>query len=190
MPAPLFGVRFTENTSIAVLNPAPNGSTTVQDSHDAESVTLIDERLHFGALGAEYTDGKLTCGYWFPGTEGEVTYKGNTYPDGQLKKWRRRYHPLKDGLTQKYTVMFRFGVESNFPDFYASIWRWAWETLQPPVEKQDVDSARYYLVKMLSDEVIIAEGRAGIPNYITSNPMEPSYLRDNHAVFWFYRQKS
>ena len=138
LPAPLFGLRFKDGTSIAVLNPSPDGRTTVQDSHDLEVVTLIDERLQFGSIGSEYVEGHPRCGFWFPGTEGEVTYKGNTYPDGQLKKWRRRYHPLQDGLTQKYQVMFRFGVEPGFPEFFSTVWRWAWKTHHPPIEKHDI----------------------------------------------------
>jgi len=185
MPAPLLAVRFKDNSSIAVLDPAPDGRTTKEDSHDIESVTLVDERFRFGAVGAEYIDDKLACGFWFPGTEGEITYKGNTYPDGQMKKWRRRYHPLKDGLTQKYRVMFRFGAEQSLSDLYKDSWRWAWERLEPPVKKNNIDLARTCLIKMLAEEVIVYKDRAGIPNYVSCSPMDPVYVRDNHAVFGF-----
>jgi hypothetical protein len=184
MPAPLFGVRFKDSTSIAVLDPAPDGRTTVQDSHDLEAVTLIDERFKFGAIGSEYADGKLICGFWYPGTEGEVTYKGNTYPDGQLHKWRRRYHPLKDGLVQNYRVLFRFGSEPTFPGFYTSAWRWAWNTLKPALNRHDIESVRHCVIKMLSEQVQTVDGRTCVDNYINATPKDPP-LRSNKAIFGF-----
>lgn len=184
LPAPLFGLRFKDGTSIAVLNPNPDGATTFADSHDQKVVTLIDEKFQFGSIGSEYVEGHPSCGFWFPGTEGEVTYLGNTYPDGQVKKWRRRYHPLKDGLTQKYQVSFRFGQEDDFPEFSNNAWRWAWNTLKPPLALNDLDAVRTAMSKMLSDRVEIVDGRALIPNYITAAPNE-HYLHAKKAVFGF-----
>ncbi len=185
LPAPLFGLRFQDGSSIAVLNPSPDGATTVADSHDQQVITLIDERFQFGSIASAFYDESPSCGFWFPGTEGEVTYAGNTYPDGQMNKWRRRYHPLKDGLTQKYQVSFRFAWEDDFPEFSNNAWRWAWTTLAPPIEKHDIDLVRYHLVKMLSEQVIITDGRAGIPNFITSSPSDRTWWRDNQAIFGF-----
>jgi hypothetical protein len=172
-PAPLFGVRFKDGSSLTVLDPLPDGRTTVQDSYDLEAVTLIDERFQFGAVGTEYVDGKLACGFRYPGSEGEVTYKGNTYPDGQIRKWRRRYHPLKDGLTQKYRVQFRFANDATFPEFSTNAWRWVWQTLKPDINHQDIETARYYLIKMLMGEVEVVDGRAGITNFTISTPSLP-----------------
>lgn len=174
-PAPMFGVRFRDGSSITVLHPDPDGRTTLQDSQDLESVTLIDERFGFGAVGTEYADGKLVCGFRFPGTEGEVTYKGNTYPDGQIKKWRRRYHPLKDGFVQKYCVQFRFANDATFPEFSTNAWRWAWQTLDPTLHPQDIETARYHLVKMLTGEVEEVGDRAGITNFTISTPSVPPW---------------
>ena len=119
LPAPLFGVRFAGGMSMAVLNAEPRGDTTVKDSRDLDVTTLIDERFQFGAVGVEPKDGKLACGFWFPGSEGEVTYRGRMYPGGQVHGWRGRYHPLKNGLTQRYEIAFRFAREASFPAFYA-----------------------------------------------------------------------
>ena len=106
--SPLFAAHFSDGTSLAVLN-RPRGDTTVADAHDTKAVPMIDGRFQFGAIGAEEHAGKLSLGYWFPGSEGEVTYAGNTYPGGQMHQWRRRYHPIQDRLVDRYEIAFRFG---------------------------------------------------------------------------------
>jgi hypothetical protein len=167
LPAPLFGVRFPSGASIAVLDPAPNGSTTAEDSIDREGKILTDRRFAFGAVGAEPTFSGLACGFWYPGSEGEVTYQGTTYPDGHLRRWRRRFHPIADGFTQSYSVAFRFGRNEDFPRFYRNAWRWAWAELRPRVARHDIEQVRSSLLDMLAARVMEAPGgRLGIPNYI------------------------
>ena len=131
LPAPLVLAHFDDGSSLAVLNPAPRGDTTAADANDVQAVPLVDERFQFGAIGGEEQGGTLTVGYWFPGSEGEVTYAGNTYPGGQLHQWRRRFHPIQDGLTQQYEVAFRVGRGERFTEAYPRAWRWAWQSLRP-----------------------------------------------------------
>lgn len=84
LPAPLLAGRFADGTTLAVLNPAPCGDTTAADGDSVQGGAMTDERFRFGAIGAEEQGCSLSLGYWFPGSEGEVTYAGNTYPGGQL----------------------------------------------------------------------------------------------------------
>jgi len=173
LPAPVFGVLFQDGNSLAVLDAAPRGETTVKDSRDLDVTTLIDERFQFGAVGVEPKDGKLACGFWFPGSEGEVTYRGRMYPGGQVHGWRGRYHPLKDGLSQRYDVAFRFGREPSFPAFYRDVWRWAWQTLKPAVVRHDIDQARRSLVDMLATQTARApDGKVGLINAVAAVPSE------------------
>ena len=87
------------------------------------------EHLPDTASGAEEKGGAIRLGYWFPGTEGEVTYAGNTDPGGHLHKWQRRYRPLKDGRVQQYEVSFRFGRANSFADSSRTAWRPAADTV-------------------------------------------------------------
>ncbi len=184
MTAPLMLAHFGDGTSLAVLDPAPRGDTTAADSLDTKAVPMVDERFQFGAIGAEERDGKLVLGYWFPGTEGEVTYAGNTYPGGQLHQWRRRYHPIKDGLIQNYEVAFRFAGNESFPQSYSTAWRWAWETLKPAMTPQDIATARASIVDVLARCTIEKDGRTGIPNYLDS--VSKDFARaDDKAVMGF-----
>ena len=138
LPAPMFGVHFSDGSALTLLDPTPNGATTKADSHNTDVHTMVDERYQFGALGVHLSGGRHEQGFWFPGTEGEVTYRGDTYPGGQVRAWRRRYHPIQDGLTQQYRVQFRFTSEEKFPAYYRDAWRWAYETLKPPVTWQNL----------------------------------------------------
>lgn len=183
LPAPLLAAGFEDGSSLAVLNPKPSGATTSADAMDvtAEKM-LIDERFTFGAIGAQERPDGLSVGYWYPGTEGEVTYRGDTYPGGQLHAWRRRYHPVRDGLTQACRVAFRFDRHSTPAEFYRSSWRWAWETLQPKVTPQDIGSVRKSLTDMLADRVVMQSGRSGLPNFI--NAMDTRQV-DEKAILGF-----
>jgi hypothetical protein len=80
--------RLSDGRSVSVLDPSPHDATTAADSLDVRAVPITDERFQFGAVGAEAKDERVCIGYWFPGTGGEVTYAGNTYPGGQLHRWR------------------------------------------------------------------------------------------------------
>lgn len=164
MPATLFGLQFDDGTSVSILDPKPNVVTTSQDSHDMNSVPLIDERFGFGAIGASAAGKKQQFGFWMPGTEGEVTYRGDTYPIGQMRKWRRRYHPLKNGMTQSYTVEFRFASDAGFAEYYKNAWRWAWQTLKPQVTPHDINTVRNSVTTMLAEQAEQNSGRTGIPN--------------------------
>jgi len=159
----MFGIHFADGSALTVLDPKPNGASAKTDSHDTSVETLVDERFQFGAIGVHAAEGHQEQGFWFPGTEGEVTYQGNTYPGGQLHKWRRRYHPIRDGFTQEYRVLFRISKDEPFPAYYRNAWRWAYAQLNPPVTWQDLPVLERSLVDMLAGQVIVANRRAGIP---------------------------
>ncbi len=186
LPAPLFGLHFGDGTSITVLDPAPRGDTTAADAHDVEATApLIDERFRFGALGGVERDGRVAVGYWFPGTEGEVTYRGDTFPTGQMRRWRRRYHPIADGLVQRYEVMFRVGRDERFTDYCTAAWRWAWRMFAPPLIPQDIEVARRSLVAMLADRVIRVGDKAGLPVVADAVTGQAAQGRHRRALMGF-----
>jgi len=171
LPAPLFGLHFKDRSSLAVMDTKPDGSTTAADAEDVEGTgPAVDTGYRFAALGAAATGGAMSLGMWFPGTEGEVTYRGETYPHGQVRRWRRRYHPLEHGLVQQYSASFRFGRDETFTTFRTAAWRWAWQTMRPEPLPVDVDAARRSLVDILASQIVPVaeplpgkEGLVGIP---------------------------
>ena len=163
LPAPLFGIQYKDGTSVSILNPEPDGNTTKEDSRDLQVKDLISGKFKFGSLGVQQIKNNIEYGYMWPGSEGAYTYKGRTYPGGQINKWRRRYHPIQTGFIQQYKVAFRFAnKEVQFPAYYKNAWRWAYNILQPKVNFQDIEAARRSLVDMLGDRVQTKNGLSGI----------------------------
>ncbi len=183
LPAPLFGIQYKDGSSVTILNSKPDGNTTKEDSRDLKVKTLIDQRFRFGALGAEEKDGNIQYGFVWPGTEGAFTYKGKTYPGGQLNQWRRRYHPVQDGFKQQYEVSFRFdkGVD-KFVDYYKTAWRWAWGVLNPQVNPQDIEAARRSLIDMLGERVETNNGYSGIPYFMTAAKTQKPAINKKTAM--------
>ncbi len=162
-PAPLAAIRFPDGSFVSLLHLNPLGATTVEDAQDTQARTLVDRRFTFGALGMHQSGDDLRLGFWYPGSEGEVTYAGNTYPGGQLHRWRRRYHPIEDGLTQQYTLQLQTGTAPTLPDLVRTTWRDAWQKLSPLVTPQNIPLVRDSILNMLFDRVLTVGDRTGIP---------------------------
>lgn len=165
LPAPLIALRLRDGVSIAALDPEPDGHTTLADARDVDATSVVDPGLRFGAMGLSALDGGgLRLGCWFPGAEGEVTYRGDTFPDGQLRRWRRRGHPLRHGLTQQHVREFRIAAGESFPQLTRRVWRWAWDRLRPAAQHQDIDPIRAALADQLTSAVVQTAGRTGAPH--------------------------
>lgn len=167
LPAPMFGIYAENGNSLTVLDPTPRGNITKEDSHDRQVRTLVDERFRFGALGAGFSGDTIRIGIKWPGTEGGTTYRGYFYPGGQVHRWRQRFHPVKDGLEQNYSLIFRFETDTHFASYYSRVWRWAWKVLKPQVNPQNINLARESLTGMLADQVETHKGITGLSNMIS-----------------------
>lgn len=155
--APLFALSFANGTSVAVLDTAPQGDTTVSESRLAETI-MTDARFKFGSLGAWQEDEKpVEFGFQYPGSMNQFS-RG---PTGQT--WYRRYHPIQEETVHAYAVGFRFGRDESFRDVTRNTWRWAWETLKPKVEPIDVEQMRRVLTDQLASLANTIEGRTAMP---------------------------
>jgi hypothetical protein len=172
LPAPLFGTHFSDGSSVAILDTAPDGATTKADADSGGDDTIVDRRLRFGALGAEQPADHLRVGFWFPGSEGEETLGGGTAASGLASTpagpgcphcWRRREHPFKNGLTQHYSLAFRFGAHEGYVGFLANTWRWAYGLLAPKIEPVNLGVVRGSVAAMLAARIITTPFGTGIP---------------------------
>jgi hypothetical protein len=165
MSAPLFALLFRNGSWAAVLDLAPSGETIMAESNAPTDTPVIDERIQFGALGARgVPGGGVEFGFWLPGTTNE--FRGGFEAMGAgtaTPVVRRRYHPVKAGLSQSYQVGFRFGQDDSFRAMERNAWRWAWESLKPKVTPVDVEAVRRSLIDHLADHVVIAGNLAGVP---------------------------
>ncbi len=160
LPAPTFALSFSNGCSITMLDPSPNGESTVEETKLLKDA-MTDARFQFGTLGAWQNDNSpIQFGFQFPGT---ITM----YPFGPSAsaqpRWFRRFHPIADVFTQSYEVSFRFGVSESFPDVTRNSWRWAWNTLNPPVFPVDADQMRRVLTDQLASVAATIDGRTAIP---------------------------
>jgi hypothetical protein len=72
LSAPMIAMSFRDGRSVAVMDAAPRGDTTEEETEAAATTPIIDERIQFGALGArEVPEGGVEIGFWLPGTTSE-----------------------------------------------------------------------------------------------------------------------
>jgi len=171
LPAPLFALSFRNGSSVAMLDPSPQGESTVEETKLSSDV-MTDARFQFGALGARQTDKKpLEFGFEFPGTSSVYAYGPNTPSEPRLV---RRYHPIGQDIAHHYEVSFRFGQNESFRDVTRNAWRWAWSTLKPAVTAIDVEQVRRVLTDHLAAQAATIDGRTAIPfavaTFDTSQP--------------------
>jgi hypothetical protein len=159
LPAPLFAISFNNGASVAVLDPAPRGDTIASET--PTSAVMTDARFQFGALGARQAeDGPVEFGFWYPGTTAAI---GGGRGAPAAMRSVRRYHPIAAGVAHSYEVSFRFGQNESFPDVTRDAWRWAWNTLKPPVYYIDVEQMRRVLLDNLEANAATIDGRTAIP---------------------------
>jgi hypothetical protein len=167
LPAPLFALSFNNGSSVAMLDSAPHGDSTVAETKLSKDV-MTDARFQFGALGAWQEDnGPIEFGFRFPGTTSIYAFGTNT---PAKSRWIRRYHPIKQGVAHSYQVSFRFGQNESFRDVTRNSWRWAWETLNPAVTYIDVEQMRRVLIDHLEAQANTIDGRTAIPFVISTMP--------------------
>lgn len=163
LPIPMAGLYFPDGTSVTVYNARPDAGSNVRDAEEKIAGNQVNEGCRVAALGYCEGDDEVTLGMWFPGTEGEVTYQWALSPDNQVRRWRGRYHPVREGFTQRYEVEFRFSQDETFDRFYTRAWRAAWDRLRPGVRPQDIELVRQTVVSMVADRVVSSKGLSGIP---------------------------
>ena len=171
LPAPLFALSFNNGSSVAFLDPSPNGESTFEETKLTKDV-ITDERFQFGALGVwQQDDSPIEFGYFFPGTVSLYRYKAESAFEPRLI---RRYHPIVQGINHSYEVDFRFGNNESFRMLTRNAWRWAWNTLKPTTKPIDVEQMRRILTDHLVNQALTIDGRTNIPfavaTYDTSEP--------------------
>lgn len=163
---------------IAMLNMKPNGATTQEETLAGVNDRIVDGRLGFGMVGIYGTEGDVCLKYRYPGTSEEFVGGFRQASGAPTQKVvRERLHPVEEGFTQTYSLLFNTGSDSCINDTEKSVWRWAWETLDPKVEKVDLDVTRTALLDHMLAHVIRYEDRAGVPFVIDAVSNKPGSFR-------------
>ena len=171
LPAPMFALSFKDGGSVTMLDPTPNGESTVEETKLTKNV-MTDARFKFGSLGAwQNGNSPVEFGFEFPGTVSMYAFGPNASPKS---RWVRRHHPITQGFAHNYKVSFRFGTHKTFNNVIRSSWRWAWNTLKPAVIPIDIEQMRHILTDQLVSVAGTIDGRTCIPfaiaTFDTSQP--------------------
>ena len=171
LPAPMFALSFENGASVTMLDPTPNGESTVEETKLRKDV-MTDARFQFGSLGAwQNGNSPVEFGFKFPGTVGMYAFGPNA---SSKPRWIRRYHPITQGFSHSYEVSFRFGTHETFNNVIRNSWRWAWNTLKPAVIPIDIEQMRHILTDQLASVAGTIDGRTCIPfaiaTFDTSQP--------------------
>lgn len=190
LAAPMFGISFSGGNWVAILDIEPDGATTLEETTASASVPVIDAGIKFGALGAnKIKEGGIEMGFFFPGTTNEFAGGGfgfGTRGGGTTTNiTRHRYNPVIDGFIHRYKTGFRFGKSDSFRDMERETWRWAWQVLDPKVEKVNVEIMRKTLIDHLADRILIVDDRAGIPFVIDAVSGRPGSYRPSLRSYSF-----
>jgi hypothetical protein len=164
LSAPMFALRYGDGKWASVSHEAAGAATIEADRGLVEGgEILVDERLAFASLGGIERDGRLYVGAYYPGTEGPVTYSTGPAPLGQYLHWRRRFHPLKKGFSQRYELTFESGRSASNGDFFVGPWRRAWRRLEPQASLVDRDEVITACTDVLAGQVRTYNGLTGVP---------------------------
>jgi hypothetical protein len=160
LPAPLIALSFNNGSSVAMLDPSPNGESTVEETKLSKKV-MTDARFQFGTMGVwQAEEGPVEFGFQFPGTMGVYPFGPNVSPE---PRWFRRYHPITRGVSHKYELSFRFGNDESFRDMTRNAWRWAFDELKPTIKPIDMEQVRRVLTDHMAAQAVTIDGRTGIP---------------------------
>jgi hypothetical protein len=164
LAAPMFAVSYADGKWVAVLHHASGAGTTVADRGKVVGgEVLIDGRFAFAALGGVERRGQVNLGAFFPGSEGAVTYSTGGAPLRQHRHWRRRFHPLVEGVQHRYQLTFTWGAAATAAEFFSAAWRWAWDKLAPVAPTANVEEVVTASTSVLADQVVVNGSLAGVP---------------------------
>lgn len=171
LPAPLFALSFRNGSSVTMLDPSPQGESTVEETKLSKDV-MIDAKFLFGRFGVWQIDERpIEFGFQYPGTANIYSFDPNKPPQSRMI---RRFHPINQGVKHSYVVSFRFGKKETFQNLIRNSWRWAWNNLKPAVTIIDVEQVRQILADHLLAQAATIDGRTAIPfavaTYDTSTP--------------------
>jgi hypothetical protein len=165
LPAPLFALSFSNGSSVAMLDPSPDGKSTAEETRLSADI-MTDPRFQFGSLGVWQEDqGPVQFGFIFPGSS-TIYGRGPEIPP--KARWIRRFHPIEEGTVHEYEIRFRVGQNETFSDMIRDSWRWAWSTLKPAIYYTDVEQMHRLLIDQLASQAATIDGRTGIPFVMSS----------------------
>ncbi len=160
---PLFSMQNILNGDTVTFSRA-KADVTASDTFENHFDSRTDASYTYGSLGMSVPGG-LSADYVYPGTEGfneEMTpYRGGPYR--YQFGLNKRYHPVEEGFTQDYSLLWRFTKQEDFYKMMRDTWRYFYARFVP--ELAPVDNKQLFSVSMdmLDDLCRDYYGSWGVP---------------------------
>jgi len=149
---PLFSMQHTQNGDAVTFCRAKK---EVRPSQYGEFMhdSVTSDSFDHGSLGISRPGG-LSVDYVYPGTEGcdeSASPYANSVYQYQFG-FDKRYHPVRNGFEQNYSIYMRFGKHENYYSMFTDAWRYFYAVYSPKIA--DIDVPKFYQVQMnLLDEL-------------------------------------
>lgn len=193
LPSPMYGMRFDSGNTFMILDAAPDGTTTLEETQlgMGESV-LVGDIFKLGAFSSrEIANGAVQIGYCYPNSAAVIQrarmMPGQMPPQAPAEPkmvWARRYHPVSDGFEQNYKIALRFAAGESFPEFTTNTYRWAWSVLKPELFWHDIEVVRTSLADQLSGLVNKFDDRTGLPYQVYTKSGKTWERQGDPAFYW------
>ncbi len=123
-----------------------------------------DPSYTYGSLGLSVPNG-ISMDYVYPGTEG-LNEDMTPYRNGPYRYQfglNKRYHPVEEGFTQEYGLLWHFSNQSGFQNMMKNTWRFFYDIFNPAVAPVDNDKLYHVCMDMFDDLCGEYYGSWGVP---------------------------
>lgn len=123
-----------------------------------------DPSYTYGSLGLSVPNG-ISMDYVYPGTEG-LNEDMTPYRNGPYRYQfglNKRYHPVEEGFTQEYGLLWHFSNQSGFQNMMKNTWRFFYDIFNPAVAPVDNDKLYHVCMDMFDDLCREYYGSWGVP---------------------------
>ncbi|MGC9259060.1 MAG: hypothetical protein ACP5I8_03140 [Phycisphaerae bacterium] len=156
LPSPLVMLRNpVSGETLTLLHANPTGGSFLGDQ---TVKNICSAKLQFGSLGVVRRQKCIGLTFLWPGSEGDTTYIG-----GPHRAWVGRYHPIRNGLLDRYRLVVRVGRSPSFNAAMAAALRLGWRVLHPPVYRVNLSEVYRTQVALLNHYTKNINGIEGLP---------------------------
>ena len=136
-----------DGTTITIIHKDSDPQTVMVDNYDE----YVSEYYQYGALGIQKNDSTINELFIFPGSE--ATRRGGR---------GYRYHPVKEGITHKYTLFINITKSDSYAEAQKNSWLLAFNLYQPPIYSVNLSDCYNGLIETLDHYYVPNISQGGI----------------------------
>ena len=160
---PFFAVQNIKTGDVAAFSRA-RADIQVSEPYENHFDSRTDPSYTYGSLGISVPGG-ISVDYVYPGTEG-LNEDMTPYRNGPYRYQfglNKRYHPVKEGFTQQYGLLWHFSHDKDFQNMMKDTWRFFYAVFNPAVAPVDNNKLYHVCMDMFDDLCQDYYGSWGVP---------------------------